>query len=332
MKNGSSIIHTLDIASSFESYCQTNQISHFVFLIDENTKQSCLPFFNHLNPIFINIKAGEANKTYQKLEYIIAQMSELGMQKNSVLINLGGGVISDIGGFAASIYQRGIRFINIPTTLMAMVDAAIGGKNGVDFNHLKNFIGVFNLPNAVLISPQFLKTLPQNEIESAWSEVIKMGIIYNQQLFNNIHNELDLYEIIKTCSNLKSEITLLDFRDQNIRQLLNFGHTIGHALESYYLSINQPILHGFAVAKGMLFEIDLAQKLNMISIEESKSMKLMIQTKVRVESINHNEFEGLKSFLIKDKKNINSNIVFSLPTGIGKGKWGIELSIESLNN
>jgi 3-dehydroquinate synthase len=330
MNTGSDIIHTHDIAKTFDSYCHNNQITNVFFLVDENSKHYCLPFFNHLNPLFIEIKSGESHKSYQEVEKIITQMSELGIQKNSVLVNLGGGVISDIGGFAASIYQRGLRFINIPTTLMAMVDAAIGGKNGVDFNHLKNFVGVFNLPKAVLISPQFLKTLPQNELESAWAEVIKMGIIYNKNLYDSILKDFDLFEIIKTCSILKNEITSLDFKDQNIRQLLNFGHTIGHALESYYLSIEQPLLHGFAVAKGMLFELDLAHQLNLINNHENKEMKAMIQCKMKVDVINDTEFEGLKPFLSKDKKNINTNIVFSLPTGIGKGKWGIEFSIESL--
>jgi 3-dehydroquinate synthase len=327
----SDIIHTQDIASAIESYCLTNQFSHCVFLVDENTKQFCLPFLNSTDRQVIEIKAGESFKTFHQLENIIAQMSEFGMQKNSILINLGGGVVSDIGGFAASIYQRGIRFVNIPTTLMAMVDAAIGGKNGVDFNHLKNFVGVFNLPQAVFVSPQFLDTLPKNELNSAWAEIIKMGIIYNEELYNNIINHQSLFEIIKTCSKLKNEITVLDFKDQNIRQLLNFGHTIGHALESWYLSIQQPILHGVAVAKGMLYEIELAQQLGYLNIQDANAMKAMIHAQLKIDAITEMEFDGLKPFLKKDKKNHTDGIVFSLPTAIGKGKWGIEVSLENLN-
>lgn len=327
----SDIIHTHDIASDFESYCLTYQLSHCVFLLDENTKQFCLPFLNSTDRQVIEIKAGESFKTFQQLENIIAQMSEFGMQKNSVLINLGGGVVSDMGGFAASIYQRGIRFVNIPTTLMAMVDAAIGGKNGVDFNHLKNFVGVFNLPQAVFISPQFLDTLPKNELNSAWAEIIKMGIVYNEDLYNDILNHQSLFEIIKTCSKLKNEITALDFKDQNIRQLLNFGHTIGHALESWYLSIHQPILHGVAVAKGMLYEINLAQQVGYLNIQEANAMKVLIHAQLKIAPITEKEFAGLKPFLKKDKKNQKDGIVFSLPTAIGKGKWGIEVSLENLN-
>jgi 3-dehydroquinate synthase len=325
------LLFSSSIREDFWSYCRVNAIEQPIILCDTNTLKHCLPLLGNQDLFrLICIPDGELNKSWEQLNELLQQLLVLNVNRNETLFILGGGVLTDIGGLSAALYQRGIPHVNIPTTLMGMVDAAIGGKTAIDFAGIKNFIGIVKQPETCIIAPVFLKTLPEIEYQSAWSEIVKVAIIDSLELWELIHMDASIETLIPFCAQHKYDLVQQDEHDKSVRQLLNFGHTIGHALESYYLSINQPILHGFAVAKGMLFEIDLAQKLNMISIEESKSMKLMIQTKVRVESINHNEFEGLKSFLIKDKKNINSNIVFSLPTGIGKGKWGIELEWDTL--
>lgn len=322
----SELIFSQNIDDTLKSYCLKHQIHNIVVLTDENTHQFCLPLFNQNHFKIIKINAGENHKNIETLTQILNQMSEFELKRNDLLFNLGGGVVSDIGGFAASIYQRGIDYINIPTTLLSMVDASIGGKTGIDFKHYKNFLGSFKKPKAIMISSQFLKTLQPEDIKSAWAEILKMAFVYSKELFDMVQNQKDLNEIINTCSALKTEIVDKDFKDNGIRQLLNFGHTIGHAYESYRLSINQPVLHGFAVAKGMIYEIKLAEKYNKLNSKEAKNMIQMIQSIISVEELTLNELNALKQWIKKDKKNTNTHLVFSLPSSIGQGVYNIQLT------
>ncbi len=321
------IVFTNSISADFEQFLQKNKIETPIILVDSNTKNFCLPFLKLKQYHCIEIPFGENEKNWTNLSYILNQLLVLNAKRNSFLFNLGGGVVSDIGGLAASLYMRGIKFVNIPTTLLSMVDASIGGKTGIDFENRKNLIGSFNHPAKIFIDTVFLKTLADEQKASAFAEIIKLAAVYSKELFEDIENKEEIEVLIKKCALLKNEIVKLDFEDQNIRQLLNFGHTIGHALEAYYLELNQPILHGFAVAKGMLMELKLAEENGFISPIDSQKIKQLILKNIDVKEITHNEFLGLQKYLINDKKNNSENIRFSFPIEIGKGVFGAELII-----
>ena len=237
--------------------------SKVAILVDENTKRDCLPKLPKIeNSIIIEVTSGEINKNISSCNYIWEQLSEHNFDRDSLLINLGGGVIGDMGGFAASTYKRGIDFIQVPTTLLAMVDASVGGKLGVDLNGLKNQIGVFNNPESVLILPEFLETLPENQLKSGFGEVIKHALISDKNLWQEIisipFNEMNWEKIIETSINIKNKIVLSDPYEKGERKKLNFGHTFGHAVETYYLEKGTPILHGEAVLMGILLELELS--------------------------------------------------------------------------
>lgn len=324
------LIFTDSIQEAFKSYCADRNITKSVFLCDSNTKELCLPLLGEINSSVICIDSGEQNKNIESFAQIIDGLTSLGADRQTVLFNLGGGVITDIGGFSASVYRRGIPFVHIPTTLLAMCDAAIGGKTAIDNGNYKNYIGTFNQPESVLISTEFLKTLPDNQIESAWAEIIKIASVYSEKLFHLIENDATMSTIISECVALKQEIVQQDFKDEHIRQILNFGHTIGHAYESYRLEIGNPILHGYAVAKGMLIELDIATNLDLISIEIKQQIETLIRKKIQVEPITKEEFESLFNYILADKKNTNNEATFSLPTGIGIARFGIKLTVDEL--
>lgn len=329
--NGAQLIYTQNIAETFSEYCQVRNVEQPIVLCDSNTSRFCLPLLKSEKIQLFEIPAGESNKNFDTLLYVLNKMQALEMNKESVLFNLGGGVVSDLGGFAASIFKRGIPYVNIPTTLLASVDAAIGGKTGIDFNHLKNHIGVFNHPQAILFTSEFLSSLDEGEYRSGYAEIIKSAVMLDASLFQKIQNNEAIEVLIKNCSELKGEVVKNDFKDLGERQKLNFGHTIGHALESYYLSINQPILHGLAVAKGMLFELELAFQMNHIEEREKEVIKALIVEKIKVKPIDYQEFNGMKPYLKSDKKNKSGKIVFSLPQQIGKGVYGIQLEMNEIN-
>jgi len=248
--------------------------SKVAILVDENTKRNCLPKLPQLeNSIIIEVTSGEINKSISSCNYIWEQLSEHNFDRDSLLINLGGGVIGDMGGFAASTYKRGIDFIQVPTTLLAMVDASVGGKLGVDFNGLKNQIGLFNNPESVLIFPEFLETLPENQLKSGYAEVVKHALISDNNLWEKIisvpFNEMNWGEIIETSINIKNKIVLSDPYEKGERKKLNFGHTFGHAVESYYLEKGTPILHGEAVLMGILLEVEMS----LVSQEQNNEIK-----------------------------------------------------------
>ena len=290
--------------------------SKVAILVDENTKRNCLPKLPQLeNSIIIEVTSGEINKSISSCNYIWEQLSEHNFDRDSLLINLGGGVIGDMGGFAASTYKRGIDFIQVPTTLLAMVDASVGGKLGVDFNGLKNQIGLFNNPESVLIFPEFLETLPENQLKSGYAEVVKHALISDNNLWEEIisvpFNEMNWGEIIETSINIKNKIVLSDPYEKGERKKLNFGHTFGHAVESYYLEKGTPILHGEAVLMGILLEVEMS----LVSQEQNNEIKNYILFNFSL------PFTPKKSdllpFLMNDKKNKVGKINFSLLTKIG---------------
>lgn len=237
-----------------------------LFLIcDENTHTFCLPYLSFIlqkkpeMAVFL-IPAGEQGKTHESMWNVLNRLSELKAGRSSLLINLGGGVVSDLGGFAASVFKRGIPYINVPTTLLAMVDAAIGGKTGINLGHIKNQIGTFHFPEAVLIWPGFLKTLPEKEWRSGKGELFKYSLLgagFSPQEITTENDSAGMIHLIRQSAAFKQNIVAMDPNDKGIRMILNFGHTIGHALESEALRRNIPLTHGEAVAAGIIAEIFL---------------------------------------------------------------------------
>jgi 3-dehydroquinate synthase len=290
--------------------------SKIAILVDENTKRDCLYKLPKLEtPIIIEIPSGEENKNIATCNLIWQELTNHEFDRNSILINLGGGVIGDMGGFCASTYKRGIDFIHIPTTLLAMADASVGGKLAVDFNNLKNQIGLFTNPKSVIINPEFLETLAEDELISGFAEVVKHALISDKNLWETIKEtpfeKLEWEEIITLSVKLKNRITLNDPKEKGERKKLNFGHTFGHAIESYYLEKETPILHGKAIFMGMILETELS----ILSNSEKNEIKNYILSNFGL-PYTPSKAE-LLNFLRNDKKNKGEKINFSLLNGIG---------------
>lgn len=244
----------LDIKSCLLSY------SKIFVIVDENTKVHCLPLFESLlptNSVMIEVPAGERYKNIDTIASVWSYLTEHGADRDACVVNLGGGVVSDLGGFAASCYKRGVDYINIPTTLLAMVDASIGGKTGVDFKGFKNHIGLFVHPKGVWINDVFLATLPRRELRAGLAEIKKYGYVSDCRFLDV--NEDNYKEYLVEAARLKMRIVGHDFRDLGMRKVLNFGHTIGHALESVSQEGTSPLLHGEAVALGIYGAICLSE-------------------------------------------------------------------------
>jgi 3-dehydroquinate synthase len=312
------------IASNYSIWIGENSLSKLnirsyskvAILVDENTKRDCLSKLPKLeNPIIIEIQSGEENKNLATCDFIWQELTKHNFDRNSLLINLGGGVIGDMGGFCASTYKRGIDFIHIPTTLLAMADASIGGKLGVDFNHLKNQIGLFANPKSVIINPVFLQTLIENQFKSGFAEVVKHALIANENLWSIItttdFEKLNWEKIITLSVELKNKIVFTDSKEKGERKKLNFGHTFGHAIESYYLEKGTPILHGEAIFMGMILETELSN----LSNSKKNEIKNYILSNFGL-PYTPSKMELLK-FLKNDKKNKAEKINFSLLNGIG---------------
>lgn len=289
-------------------------------LADENTAVHCVPLLLGFNYELITIPAGEQHKTLATCEKIFDALIERHANRKSVLINVGGGMIGDIGGFCAALFQRGIYFVNVPTTLLSMVDASVGGKLGVDYRGLKNYIGLFKEPLGVFIHPPFLQTLPERELKAGFAEMLKHALIYDMDHWLELQdfNPRRFKSWITTSVNIKNEIVELDLKENNIRKLLNFGHTIGHAVESYFLDKENPLLHGEAVAIGLLCECYLSQK-NGFSEEEVHQVKACIGKHFKLPKLPQGSFNELLDYMRSDKKNTQNGINFTLLEEIGEG-------------
>ena len=257
MKEIKAIDYSIWIGENSLSKLDISTYSKVAILVDENTKRDCLYKLPKIeNPLIIEIKSGEEYKNISTCNFIWEQLTINNFDRNSLLINLGGGVIGDMGGFCAVTYKRGLEFIHIPTTLLAMVDASVGGKLGIDFKGFKNQIGLFHNPKAVLISTEFLDTLDESELKSGFAEVIKHALILDNPLWLKLKNttftDLDWEDIINHSVQIKNKIILEDPFEKGERKKLNFGHTFGHAIESYYLEKGTPISHGEAIFMGMI--------------------------------------------------------------------------------
>lgn len=321
--------------NSFEYLSQIlipTNYSKAIILVDEHTNEYCLSSFisniaTEVEIEIIEIEAGEEVKNIATCIELWETLIELGADRKSIILNLGGGVITDLGGFVACTFKRGIDFINIPTTLLSMVDASIGGKNGIDLGKLKNQIGIIKEPKAVLINSSFLSTLPAKEMRSGLAEMLKHGLIFDKTYwdkFKNISNlnTDDLDDLIKQSIVIKNTIVSQDLTENGIRKSLNFGHTLGHAIESYFLENEEKttLLHGEAIAVGMILESYISLELNLLTKEEYAEIKYIITDIFEKIDFNNSDIEKIIELLIFDKKNEFGKVQFALLNGIGNIK------------
>ena len=295
--------------------------STLFILVDENTFELCYPKFipdleTDKRIEVIEIESGEINKNLETCIGVWNAITELGGDRKSLIITLGGGVITDLGGFVASCFKRGIDFINIPTTLLSMVDASVGGKTGVDLGVLKNQIGLFANPEMVLVDTKYLATVSDREMRSGMAEIIKYGITYDRKLLNEIKNnkDLNIKDLIFRSVEIKNEVVLQDPKEQNLRKILNFGHTLGHAIESFYLESEdkENLTHGEAIAIGMVCESFMSSKLLAFPKEKVAEVKEVILATYDKTKLLQKDFSKIIDLLKHDKKNVNGQVNFVL--------------------
>jgi len=313
-------------------YIDSHNFSKIFILVDSNTHEFCLPNFmsqlqTNISIEIIEIEAGEQHKTINTCVGVWNVLSELNADRKSFILNLGGGVVTDLGGFVASTFKRGIKYVNIPTTLLAMVDASVGGKTGVDLGSVKNQIGVINSGEMVLIDTSFLDTLPQNQLKSGLAEMLKHGLIKDKAYFETLTNLSkltlnDLDSLIHKSVVIKKNIVTKDPTEQGIRKHLNFGHTLGHAIESYFLEseTKNPLLHGEAIAIGMILECYLSSKLLKFPKEDLEYITKAINKIYQPVLFEHNDYNPIIELLKYDKKNEHGNINFVLLEAIALPK------------
>ena len=312
-----------DQYSLLKEKIKLNDFNSVFILVDENTDKYCLEIFINKSEIDnykkIVIKSGEENKN---IDTCISVWKELNSQKadrKSLLINLGGGVLTDIGGFIASTYLRGIEFVNVPTTLLGMVDASHGGKTGIDFLGLKNQIGVFNMPIDVILDSVYLKTLSKEEYLNGFAEIFKHSFItdssdlnFNSLIKLDFFNDVDF--IINKYSDIKNQIVKIDRYESNSRKVLNLGHTIGHALESYSHLSNtlDKLKHGEAIIIGLITELYISYKLNDFSLDTVDKLKEVSLNYFSRINLNHSNLKSIYDLMIFDKKNEKGSVNFVL--------------------
>ncbi len=309
-----------------------NQSAESIFILtDNNAQKHCLPLLQQSSKLaqarVFTVPSGDEHKSLSTLAEIWTFLGENGATRKSLLINLGGGMITDMGGFAASTFKRGMRYINVPTTILGAVDAAVGGKTGINFRGLKNEIGVINPAEAVLIDMRFFDTLSYEQIlngsaemikaaliadKSLWQEMLKSSPVGGQQSFNS--------ELIERCINIKEKIVEEDPTEKGIRKALNFGHTVGHAFESLSYEQNRPVLHGYAVAWGMICELYLSYQLFGFPKDALLQAVSVIRENYGSFFISCNDYDRLFELMTHDKKNDDKEINFTLLADIGEIK------------
>ncbi|MBE7653494.1 3-dehydroquinate synthase [Tenacibaculum finnmarkense genomovar finnmarkense] len=329
--------------TSLANLIRNKQYSTIFIVVDDNTITHCYPRFIELLETdkkieVIQIDAGEIHKNLETCAGVWSAMTELGADRKSVLITLGGGVITDLGGFVASTFKRGIDFVNIPTTLLSMVDASVGGKTGVDLGVLKNQIGLFANPQMVVLDPEYLQTLSPREIRSGTAEIIKYGMTHDVHLYNEIKSNptLNIIDLIHRSIEIKNEVVLEDPKEHGVRKALNWGHTIGHGIESYFLenAHKDTLTHGEAIAIGMVCEAYLSAKVLNFPSDKVADVKKTILAIYGKTAILEADFAPVLELMKHDKKNIGGEINFVLLNDFGDFKINCtvtnQLIIESL--
>lgn len=334
--------HSVYFESNFEALktlVESGKYSKVFILADENTSEICLPVFQSLMDDFadfdlIETSAGEENKNIDFCIGIWKTLLDFEADRKSLMINLGGGVITDMGGFIASTYKRGIDFINVPNTLLSQVDASVGGKTGIDIDNVKNMVGTFTLPQMVFIETTFLKTLPQRELLSGFAEMIKHGLIYDKAYYEKLkttHYLTPSADDIYRSVEIKNEVVTIDPHEKSLRKILNFGHTIGHAVEGYSLANDEnPLTHGEAIAIGFICEAALSIKNSGLTKEELKDISDYLLSLYPKYEIRKESFDSLLELMKSDKKNEDGNILFSLLETIGKCTFNCRVSTSDI--
>jgi len=329
-------IDSLEI-DAFEEMVNSYDPNQIVILADENTVRYAdfIHQVTDLNIDVIQLPCGEDYKTINTVAGIWNDLTNQNFRRDGLIINLGGGVITDMGGFAAATYKRGVDFINIPTTLLSMVDAAIGGKTGVDFQDFKNQVGVIKDAKHVFCDVTFFKTLPKEEMVSGFAEVLKHGLITDKKYWDycteTTWEDLDWKKVVEGSIDIKSKIVNEDPFEKGVRRLLNFGHTIGHAIESTFLENLNPLLHGYAVAAGMICEAHLSFQKDMLSEEDLNSIVKVLNEIYPKIVLDKEDTKALLPKMKNDKKNISDEINFSLLNGIGKATYNCTASAEQIS-
>ncbi|HLT80322.1 MAG TPA: 3-dehydroquinate synthase [Cyclobacteriaceae bacterium] len=329
---------TQDPSADLAQFLSGAGYSRVVVLVDEHTKALCYPRIAAGLPAHdvIVIPPGEEQKTIDTCVTIWDQMTALHLDRHAVVIVLGGGVLGDMGGFCAATYKRGIDFILVPTTLLSLVDASIGGKLGIDFNDFKNHIGVFQQPALTLLFSGFLGTLPESELRSGYAEVVKHTLISDRALWEVISvrglHEQDWEQLIQHSVNFKARVTTEDPREKGLRKMLNAGHTIGHALESHFLSESKRILHGEAIAVGLVAEGWIARQKNMLTEAELQSIMSHIRAVFGKVEISRDQIQQISTLARQDKKNKANKILCVLLEGIGSAVWDVEITVDDVSD
>ncbi|RPE00773.1 3-dehydroquinate synthase [Aureibaculum marinum] len=319
-----SIYFNADAYQNLNSYIFNNKIDTIFVLADENTNTYCLPIFKtkiskDISVKTILIKSGEINKNITTCVNVWKKLTELEADRKSLVINIGGGMVTDLGGFVASTFKRGIKFINIPTTLLSMVDASVGSKTGVDLDNLKNLVGLFSNPEMVLIDTSYLKTLPERELKSGVAEIIKYGVTFDAELLDKIEhdkwkNSEDLDAIIYQSIQIKNKVVLEDYKETGLRKVLNYGHTVGHAIESYYLDHPdlKRLLHGEAIAIGMVVEGYISNQQYGFPQNKLETLKQYILKTYGKVTIDKKHYASILELMKHDKKNIKGTVRYIL--------------------
>jgi 3-dehydroquinate synthase len=313
-----------NISDNIQVFIKASDYDKVAVVVDENTRTHCLPLVETvLNPsALIETRSGEEHKTLDTCIEIWEALTYNQFDRKSLLVNLGGGVIGDMGGFCAATYKRGIDFINIPTTLLAQVDASVGGKLGIDFLGFKNHIGVFQKPEKVFIDTVFLDTLPEKELRSGFAEVIKHCLIADAAYWKTVssrdYKDQAWQDIVLHSVQVKNKIVENDPYEIGLRKILNFGHTIGHAFESYFLNKKgEKLLHGEAIAVGMICETYLSVEKCGLPIDSAKKIENYILQIFGKTPVAPDEIDAITSLCLQDKKNEKGIINFSLLEEIG---------------
>ena len=327
-----------DVSAALPAFLSTCSYTRIAVLVDENTEEHCYPKISNVLPRHdvIKILSGEANKNLEGCKSIWTQLTELKYDRNSLLVNLGGGVIGDMGGFCAATFKRGIDFINIPTTLLAQVDASIGGKLGIDFEDYKNHIGVFQSPQSVVIDVSLLETLSERQIRSGFAEVIKHTLIADASAWADLSKEdfrrLDWNILVPDSVEIKNRIVSQDPTEKGLRKILNFGHTIGHAIETHFLSKQGDLLHGEAIAAGMIAEAwlsNLKTGLSNTALDEIYTFLIRTYGKIAFSQV---EFQQIVELTSQDKKNVGTEPRLVLLEEIGRATYDVPVPAQEIRS
>ncbi|MGB3780153.1 MAG: 3-dehydroquinate synthase [Tunicatimonas sp.] len=327
---------TNNLAEALAALLQNYSFSQLGVVVDENTERACYPLVQPLLPEHTvgRIRSGERHKNQTTCTQLWEWMTEARFDRQALVINLGGGVIGDMGGFCAATYKRGIRFVNLPTTLLSQVDASVGGKLGIDFQGYKNHIGLFQDPLRVIIHPKFLETLPPAELRSGFAEVIKHSLIADADYWPTVRrtqlNDQDWPAVIAHSVALKAKVVAQDFREGGVRKILNFGHTIGHAVESYYLDTDEHLLHGEAVAVGMVAETYLSQKFTGLPADQVREVIDLLLATYGHRPVPEAAVDPIVSLAQQDKKNNQSRIQCTLLEKIGAATFDVPITAEDI--